>query len=95
MSELGRWRGLVALVRDAVEHGSRAVERIQLETARRPFVVLEHIPGVAEPTRLVHAVHDATVTGVHGVVRAVARGVGATVDVALAAAERSSRGDPP
>jgi hypothetical protein len=92
MRDLARWRGLVALVRDAVEHGSRAVERIQLETARRPFTILEAIPGVAEPTRVVHAIHDATVTSVHGVVRVVARGVGATVDVALKVAESSRPG---
>jgi hypothetical protein len=82
-----RWRGLVALVKDAVEHGSRAVEKVHLETARRPFGILEHIPVVAEPTRVVHVIHDATVSGVHGIVRAVARAVGATADVALRVAE--------
>lgn len=94
MTDLARWRGLVALVRDAVEHGSRAVERIQIETAKGPFTILEAIPGVAEPTRVVHAIHDATVTGVHGVVRLVARGVGATVDVVLKAAEPSASAPP-
>jgi hypothetical protein len=90
MTDLRRWRGLVALVRDAVEHGSRAVEKVQLETAGRPFGILEQIPAVAEPTRLVHVVHDATVSGVHGVVRAVSRTVATTVDVALRVAEETS-----
>jgi hypothetical protein len=85
-----RWRGLVALVRDAVEHGSRAVEKVQLETAGRPFGILEQIPAVAEPTRVVHVIHDATVSGVHGIVRAVTRAVGTTVDVALRVAEHTS-----
>jgi hydrogenase maturation factor len=90
MMDAKRWRGLVALVRDAVEHGSRAVEKVQIETAGRPFGILEQIPAVAEPTRVVHVLHDATVSGVHGVVRAVARAVGATVDVALRVAEEQS-----
>lgn len=88
-----RWRGLVALVRDAVEHGSRAVEKVQLETAKRPFVILEQIPVVAEPTRVVHVIHDATVSGVHGIVRAVSRAVVTTVDVALRVAEEQSHLD--
>ncbi len=44
MTDLKRWRGLLALVRDAVEHSSRAVERIQLDVAERPFAILED-PG--------------------------------------------------
>jgi hypothetical protein len=93
MKDAKRWRGLVALVRDAVEHGSRAVEKIQLETAGRPFGILEQIPGVAEPTRVVHVIHDATVSGVHGIVRAVAHAVGTTADVVLRVAEEKSRQD--
>jgi hypothetical protein len=93
MSKLGRWRGVVALVRDAVEHGSRAVERVQLETAGRPFAILKAIPGIAEPTAVVHVVHDATVSGVHGIVRGVARVVATTVDVALQVAEQQARRD--
>jgi hypothetical protein len=93
MRNAGRWRGLVALVRDAVEHGSRAVEKVQLETAGRPFGLLEQIPAVAEPTRVVHVIHDATVSGVHGVIRAVSRAVGATADVVLRVAEEKDRQD--
>jgi hypothetical protein len=93
MTDLRRWRGLVALVRDGVEHGSRAVEKVQLETAGRPFGILEQIPAVAEPTRLVHVIHDATVSGVHGVIRAVSRTVATTVDVALRVAEETSGKD--
>jgi len=93
MKDARRWRGLVALVRDAVEHGSRAVEKVQLETAGRPFGILEQIPAVAEPTRVVHVIHDATVSGVHGIVRAVTRAVGTTVDVVLRVAEEKDRQD--
>lgn len=91
MSDLSRWRGAVALLRDAVEHGSRSVQRIQIETARRPFVIIEHIPVVAAPTRIVHGVHDASVTAVHEVIRAVNGAVGATLDFALLQVEKRSR----
>jgi hypothetical protein len=82
-----RWRGLKALVQDAVEHGSRAVERVHLATARRPFAILEAIPVVATPTRIVHVIHDATTSTVYGSIRLVNRAVGATLDVALDAAD--------
>jgi hypothetical protein len=88
-----RWRGLVALVRDAVEHGSRAVEKVHLETARRPFAILEQIPAVAEPTRVVRVIHDATVSGVHGVVRAVNRAAGTAIDVVLRVVEEKADHD--
>jgi len=91
MSNLEKWRGAVALVREAVEHGSRSVQRIQIETARRPFGIIEQIPGVAAPTRIVHGVHDASVTAVHEVIRAVNVMVGATVDFALVQAEKRRR----
>jgi hypothetical protein len=87
MSDLRRWRGLVQLVRDGVEHGSRAVERVHLETAARPFGILESIPGVAEPTRIVHTVHDATVSTVHAIVRGVSHAVTTAAEAGLRAAE--------
>jgi hypothetical protein len=93
MSDNERWRGLVALARDAVEHGSRAIERVHLETANRPFWILEKIPVVALPSKVVHAIHDATVKGVHGTVRLVARGVGEVADVALAMAAEQPNDD--
>ena len=53
MRALRRWRGLVALVRDGVEHGSRAVEKVHLETAERTFAILEADPrrGAARAAR--------------------------------------------
>ena len=96
MSKLARWRGVVALVRDAVEHGSRAVERVQLETAKRPFVVLEHIPQVAAPARIVHVLHDASVKTVHVGIRAVSALATKTVDIVLEQVDADDeRSDPP
>jgi hypothetical protein len=88
MSDMTRWRGAMALLGDTVEHGSRAVERIQIETARRPFAILAHIPVVARPTRVVHAAHDASVSAVHESFRLVNGAVGKAVDFALRVAEK-------
>lgn len=81
------WRGVVALVGDAVEHGSRAIERVQLETAERPFTILEHIPPVAPVARVVHFAHDATVKTVHGAIRG--------INAAVVAVVRSTEGFTP
>ena len=88
MRALKRWRGLVALVRDGVEHGSRAVEKVHLEISERTFTILEAIPVVAEPARLVHEVHHTFVKGTHAVVRGVSHGVTTGVDAALGALEK-------
>jgi len=80
---LRRWRGVKDLLEDAVEHGSRAVQRAHTETAGRPFAVLEAIPLVALPARGVHLVHDAIVTTVYGVLRLVNRAAGIAAGVAL------------
>ena len=98
MTSLRRWRGLQALVQDAVEHGSTAIERVHKETARRPFVVLERIPGIAAPARVVRCVHGATLTAVYGAIRLANRVLGHAAAVALgrceaqgAAADRDGR----
>lgn len=83
-----RWKGIFALAADAVEHGSSAVERVQLATAARPFAILESIPGVSGPARAVHVVHDLTVVAVHGTIRGVARFTAGSVAVGLDLAER-------
>ena len=97
-----RWRGLKSLVVDAVEHGSRAVERVQKETARRPFEILAKIPPLEVPVKGIHVIHDTAVAGVHGMIRLVNKAVGGTLDVvldvvehrrALAARESASAAD--
>ncbi len=85
---LTQWRGLVDLTRDGVVEASRAIERVHLATARRPFGVLAMIPVVAPPAALVRTVHDTTVAAVHAIIRVTARATGAALDVALHAAER-------
>jgi hypothetical protein len=95
-STLKRLRGLKSLVQDAVVQGSRAIERVQVESAARPFSVLEQIEPLAIPARGVHLVHDAVVAGSHGMVRLWTRAIGAGLDVALDVVERRQQpGDPP
>jgi hypothetical protein len=84
-----QWRGLTTLVRDAVEHGSRAIERIQKETAARPFAILEAIPPIATPAKVIHALHDASIASTHAAIRLAARVVAGTVAAVLAAGDRA------
>lgn len=88
-----RLRGLRALVGDAVEHGSKAVEQVHRATAARTFFVLEAIPPIATPARIVHVVHDASLTGVYGMIRVVNHVVGRTLDVAIDVAEEQRDDD--
>lgn len=90
---IGRLRGLRALVEDAVHHGSLAVERVHMETARRPFSILEKIPPIAVPVQVVHAVHDASVAASYAAVRLVNRAVGRALDAALGVAALGAERD--
>jgi hypothetical protein len=92
---LRRWRGLKVLVGDVVHHGSRAVERVHLETARRPFAVLELVPLVALPARGVHLVHDAIAKGVYGLIRVGNRLAGGAAGTLLDVVERVDSGQRP
>lgn len=84
-----RWQGLRVLLQDAVEHGSRAIERVQKRTAARTFDVLEAIPLVSEPAHLVRLFHDGMVTGVHAAIRLTSRGVGEIARLALDVVEHN------
>ena len=82
-STMKRLRGLRALVGDAVEHGSKAVEIVHKATAARTFEVLEAVPPIATPARVLHVVHDASLTGIYGAIRAISHVVGVTLDAAI------------
>lgn len=83
MKDAKRWRGVRALIGAAVDQGASAIERVHLETARRPFAILEQIPGVAEPAHSIHQVHDTLVSSAYEAVRLVNRVVGTTLDGVL------------
>jgi hypothetical protein len=83
MTDVKRWRGLKDLVRDAVEHGASAVERVHLATAQRPFSLLAQIPAIGEPVRTVQQIHDTLVATSYETVRVVTRAVGDVAELAL------------
>ena len=90
---MDRWRGLFTLVGQAVDRGAAAIERVHLETARRPFRILERIPILAVPAQSVHTIHDATASSVYALIRIVNDAAGKTIDVAIdAVALLSDRG---
>jgi hypothetical protein len=91
MNDFKRWRGLRALITDAVEQGASAIERVHLSTARRPFdVIQQQIPSVATPAQNFHEVHDTIVSGVYTTIRLVNRAVGHTLEHALCALENNA-----
>ncbi len=57
-------------------------------------MVLEAIPPIAKPAKIAHAVHDAWLTGVYGIIRAVNGVVGKTLDVAIDVAEARAEAEP-
>ncbi|WP_437284641.1 hypothetical protein [Sorangium sp. So ce406] len=83
-----RWRGLKDLVQDAVDNGSRAVERLQKHAAKLPFDLLEQIPPIAAPVRGIRLVHDTMVSGVHVAIRLVNRVAGHAIDGVLDVVEQ-------
>lgn len=89
MTTTKRLRGLGAVLEDAVDHGSSAIERVHRATAGRSFAVLERIPPVAGPAHGVHVVHDVVLSGVYWTIRRANRLVGAAVGLALDVAERA------
>ena len=74
-------------VQTAVERGSILMERVQKDVARVPFDALEQIPLVGMPIRGFHKLHDASVEGVHGILRLINGAAGEMVDVVLDAIE--------
>lgn len=78
-----RWRGLKSLVVDAVEHGSRAVEKIQIETMKLPFALLEQVDPLKGPVQGVRVIHNTAVSGVHTMIRLVNSAASSALDVVI------------
>lgn len=89
MRDLSRLRGLVTLLGEVVEHGSRAVEDIHTVTAQRGFAVAELFPVPEEPLKIIRAVHDTSVSLTYASVRGVTHVVKTTLTVALDVAEHT------
>ncbi|MFO0675893.1 MAG: hypothetical protein U0169_05125 [Polyangiaceae bacterium] len=90
---MSRIRGWKDLVQDGVDVVSRTVEKTHRNIAKRPFDVLEAIPGVDVPTKGVRMVHDAVLTGVYGSIRLVNRLVGGAADVVIDAVASESESE--
>ena len=82
-----RARGAVALLRDGVLHGSRAIERVGKRYADRTYSVLEAVPVVAGPASVVRAVHQLASASTFSTIRGVTTVVAALADGALAVVE--------
>lgn len=82
-----RWRGLKALIHDAVDRTTELVEEGHESTSRSVMRVLGATP-VAEPARVVDGVRRLTTTGVLATIRLVNRTVEVVTDVGLDVAER-------
>jgi len=81
---VSKLKGLIALIGEVVEHGSTAVEKVHLATAGRTFAVVEMVPGIEGTAKLVHEVHDLSVSavyaGVRGTSAVITQILGAVVD---------------
>ena len=89
-----RWRGLKSLIVDAVEHGSRAVEKIQIESKKVPFALLSQVDPLKVPVQGIQAIHETAVTGVHTVIRAVYSVASGALDVVLDVVEQQQKDAP-
>ncbi len=78
-----RIRGLKSLVQAAVEHGSRAVEAVQIEMAKTPFDLLEKVPPLKLPVAGVRLLYNTGVGTTHTMIRLVNKVVGDTLDVVI------------
>ena len=86
---MGTIKGVKDLVEDAVHHGTTAVEKVHREVASRPFEVLESVPGLELPVRLVRAMHDTITTTVYTSIRVTNRLVGAIADEVIEVVEKN------
>lgn len=78
-----RLRGMKSLVTDAVDKGSEAVERVQIETAKIPFDLLEKVPGMKVPASGVRRIYNMGVSNVHSMIRLVNHVAGETFDAVV------------
>lgn len=76
-------RGLKDLIQELVDNGASAIEETHLAIASQPFAVLERIPVIATPVRVVERVQRAVTINVYDAIRAVNGLVGALANQAL------------
>ncbi|MEM1023137.1 MAG: alpha/beta hydrolase [Myxococcota bacterium] len=69
--EKARLLGVLELLGEAVDEGSSAIQRAHEAIAERPYDILEDIPPLRAPTRLVRAGHFAVLRGTYGAIRGI------------------------
>jgi hypothetical protein len=90
---MNRWIGLAELVRDAVHHGSIAVERVHQRVARRPLEIVAWVPPLGRAALGFAALQGRLIGATYAAIRGVNGVVGAVVVTALdAAAHEPPRG---
>lgn len=83
-----RWRGLKALVHDAVDRTTELVEEGHESTSRSVLRAFDLVPPLRGPARGVDGIRRVTTNGVLATIRIVNRAVEAITDVGFDAAER-------
>ncbi|MBK6688511.1 MAG: alpha/beta hydrolase [Deltaproteobacteria bacterium] len=67
---LAAYRGLVI---DAVEHGVTAIQEVQEKLTQRPYDVLQQVPPLEAPVKVVRAVHYGVMRGSYRTIRMINR----------------------
>jgi hypothetical protein len=80
-----------ALIQAGIEHGATAIQRVQEELSARPYDVLDRIPGLAKPARIVRALHFEGMRATYDVIRWVNRASGAILRAGMAQARARAR----
>jgi pimeloyl-ACP methyl ester carboxylesterase len=81
---LERLDGYRALLQDAVEEGATAIQKVQEELTARPYDLIELVPPLRGPTKLVRRAHFAQLRRVYDAIRVVNRAVGVVLGVGIA-----------
>jgi triacylglycerol lipase len=83
-SDAVRWAAYSSLLEEAVDQGATAIQRIQEEFTARPYDVLERLPPIEAPSRLVRSLHYAGLRTTYDVIRSVNRASGIAVRAGIA-----------
>lgn len=82
-----RTRKAVQNLGRAIDWTTNQVRDVHVAIAKQPYRVLSHVPIVAEGAALVEPIHTGITKGTYAVVNAIAKGVVAVVDQAVALAD--------
>jgi len=90
MKSAAEIRGLKDLLVSAIAGGTMTVEEMHATIAKRPFQVLERVPGTRLPASAARALHDGIAGWVYWSVRGLAKLAGGAAEVALLSLEQGT-----